>query len=145
MFLKVIETNVGFSDTCGNGLIHLSFFPKSKSFSDCGFLQFSSPSLLSEVHDFLSTCFAKEIVASMHVPTAHIDFAIAKSCMCAAHIISYILEDYIANSLQGGGVMLCPSENLPVFKLQKLECLTIPQKIPVFFHNPKKSQHLSYQ
>ena len=30
------ETHVGFSDTCGNGLINLSFVPKSKSFFDHG-------------------------------------------------------------------------------------------------------------
>ena len=34
--VRVIETNVVFSDTCGNGLINLSFVPKSKSFFDCG-------------------------------------------------------------------------------------------------------------
>ena len=64
----------------------------------------------------------KEIVASMLVPRAHVDFAIAKSCARIA--------DYIANSLGGGGgggvsryVGVSPVENLPVFKLQRLECL----------------------
>ena len=62
----------------------------------------------------------KEIVASMLVPRAHVDFAIAKSCARIA--------DYIANSLRGGGgvsryVGVSPVENLPVFKLQRLECL----------------------
>ena len=34
--LQVIEAHVGFSNTCGNGLINLSFVPKSKSFFDRG-------------------------------------------------------------------------------------------------------------
>ena len=40
-----------------------------------------------------------------------------------------VSEDYTANSSRGGGgggsryVGICPGENLPVFKLQRLECL----------------------
>ena len=34
--VQVIETHVGFSDTCGNGLTNLSFVPKSKVHFDCG-------------------------------------------------------------------------------------------------------------
>ena len=34
--VQVIEIYVGFSDTCGNGLINLSFVSKSKSLFDCG-------------------------------------------------------------------------------------------------------------
>ena len=34
--VQVIETHVGFSDACGNGLINLSFNPKPKLFFDRG-------------------------------------------------------------------------------------------------------------
>ena len=34
--IKVLETHVDFSDTCGNGLINLSFVSKSKSFFNHG-------------------------------------------------------------------------------------------------------------
>ena len=34
--VQVIETHVSFSDTCGNGLINLTFVPKSNSFFDRG-------------------------------------------------------------------------------------------------------------
>ena len=68
--VQVIEAHVGFSDTCGNGLINLSFVPKSKSF----FERVDSPSVSVILFCSLLSVVLQEIVASMLIPRAHINF-----------------------------------------------------------------------
>ena len=109
--IKVLETHVDFSDTCGNGLINLSFVSKSKSFFN---------------HGWQSVSFCNSLPqSSFRSPSSQL---------------------FYKRLLQGGGgqrqqsqyVGICPGENLPVFKLQRTECL-----LSVWARFPKTSINLT--
>ena len=115
----------GFSDTRGNGLINLSFVPKSKSFFDRGWWSVSfCNSFPQSSFRGPSSCpvvFQKRLLLTCLPPGPMSILQLWNH----VHAWLTISEDYIANSL-GGRVTVCwvcPGENLPVFKLQRLECL----------------------
>ena len=72
--VQVIETHVGFSDTCGNGLINLSF----ESFSNCGSRPVSFRNSLPQ-SSFRGPSSRPVVLQkklfSMLLPRAHVDFA----------------------------------------------------------------------
>ena len=109
--------------------MNLNFVPKSKSFFNCGWRLVSFRNSLPQ-SSFRGPS-SHSVVLQKRLLLACLSPGPTSILQLQNHVHGWlaISEDYIANSLWGVGgsqyVGVCPRENLPVFKIQRLECLSL--------------------